>query len=94
MSFYTVSHWQAKTWDKEDESKANEKYVPMIMSLGAVSVKMCRTEELNFMVITEWSNSETAEKAAQKIAEVREQASEEFDNIMLSSHSGEVFASG
>ena len=93
MSFITVSHWEAKTWNKEDETKAKEKYVPMIMSMGAKSVKMCKTDELNFMVITEWSNGQVAKEAADKIASIREQASEEFDNIMISSHAGETFAS-
>ena len=58
MSFITVSHWEAKTWNKEDETKATEKYVPMIMSMGAKSVKMCKTDELKFMVVTEWPNGE------------------------------------
>ena len=31
MSFFTVSHWEAKTWNKEDEAKATEKYDPMIL---------------------------------------------------------------
>ena len=35
-----------------------------------------------------------AKEAADKIANVREQASEEFDNVMISSHAGETFASG
>ena len=94
MSFFTVSHWEAKTCNKEDEAKATEKYVPMILSLGANSVKMCKTEELKFMVITEWPNGAVAKEAADKIASVREQASEEFDNVMISSHAGETFASG
>ena len=94
MSFFTVSHWEAKTWNKEDEAKATEKYVPMILSLGANSVKMCKTEELKFMVITEWPNGVVAKEAAEKIASVREQASEEFDNVMISSNAGETFASG
>ena len=55
MSFYTVSHWEANSWDPEDEIKAKE--------------------------------------AAEKIAQIREQASEEFENTMLSSHMGTVFAS-
>ena len=93
MSFITVSHWEAKTWNKEDETKATKEYVPMIMSMGAKSVKMCKTDELNFMVITEWSNGKVAKEAADKIASIREQASEEFDNIMISSHAGETFAS-
>ena len=94
MSFFTVSHWEAKTWNKEDEAKATEKYVPMILSLGANSVKMCKTEELKFMVITEWPNEVAAKEAAEKIASVREQASEKFDNVMISSHAGEIFGSG
>ena len=93
MSFYTVSHWEANAWDPEDEVKAKEKYVPMIMSLGAVSVKMCKTEELKFMVITEWTDGGKAQEAAEKITHIREQASEEFENTMLSSHAGKVFAS-
>ena len=93
MSFYTVSHWEANTWDPDDEVKAKEKYVPMIMSLGANSVKMCKTDELKFMVITEWSDGAKAKEAAEKITQIREQASEEFENVMLSSHAGEVFAS-
>ena len=94
MSFFTVSHWEAQTLNKEDEAKATEKYVPMILSLGANSVKMCKTEELKFMVITECPNGDVAKEATEKIANVREQASEEFDNVMISSHSGETFASG
>ena len=93
MSIYTVSHWEANSWDPEDEIKAKEKYVPMIMSLGAVSVKMCKTDELKFMVITEWTDGDKAKEAAEKIAQIREQASEEFENTMLSSHMGTVFAS-
>ena len=46
------------------------------------------------MVITEWPNGAVAKEAAEKIASVREQASEEFDNVMISSHAGETFASG
>ena len=46
------------------------------------------------MVITEWPNEVTAREAAEKIASVREQASEEFDNVMISSHAGETFGSG
>ena len=32
-------------------------------------------------------------EAAEKITQIREQASEEFENVMISSHAGEVFAS-
>ena len=46
------------------------------------------------MVITEWLIRDVAKEVADKIAIVREQASEEFDNVIISSHSGETFASG
>ena len=94
MSFFTVSHWEAKTWNKENEAKANEKYIPMILSLGANSVKTCKTEELKFMVITERPNGAVAKEAAKKIARVREQDTKEFDNVMISCNAGETFASG
>ena len=35
MSFFTVSYWEAKTWNKEDGAKASEKYIPMILLFGA-----------------------------------------------------------
>ena len=47
---------------------------------------MCKNEELKFMVITEWLIRDVAKEVADKIAIVREQASEEFDNVMFSSH--------
>ena len=94
MSFFTVSQWEAKTWNKEDEAKATEKYVPVILSLGANSVKMCKTEDLKFMIITEWPNGGVAKEDSEKIASFREQDSEVFDNVMISSHAGETFASG
>ena len=40
-----------------------------------------------------WSDAEKAKEASEKITQIREQASEEFENVMLSSHAGEVFAS-
>ena len=46
------------------------------------------------MVITEWPSESVAKDAAEKIANVREQASEEIDNVMISSHAVETFALG
>ena len=39
------------------------------------------------------SLQEKAKEVAEKITQIRQQASEEFENVMLSSHAGEVFAS-
>ena len=54
---------------------------------------MCKTDDLKFIVVTEWPNGLVAKEAADKIASIRVQASEEFDNVMISSHAGETFAS-
>ena len=66
----------------------------MILSLGANSAKMCKTEQLKFMVITEWPNGAVAKEYAEKIASIREQISEKFENFIISSHANETFASG
>ena len=39
------------------------------------------------------TDGDKAKEAAEKISQIREQASEEFENTMLSSHMGTVFAS-
>ena len=63
------------------------------MSMGAKSVKMCKTDELNFIVTTELLNGRAENDAADKIASIRKQASEESDNTMISSYAGETFTS-
>ena len=45
------------------------------------------------MVITDWSNGQVAMETVDKIASIRQQASEEFDNSMISSHADETFVS-
>ena len=92
MSFIPVSHWESKTWNNENETKATEKYFPIIMSMLVKSVKMCKSDEQNFMVITEQSNGQVAKKATDKIASVKEEAFE-FNIIIISSYAGETFAS-
>ena len=93
MSFIPVSYWESKTWNKENETKATEKYVPMIMFVLVKFVKMYKSDELNIMVITEWTNGQVAKKSAVKIASIKEQAFEESNIIIISSHAGETFAS-
>ena len=43
----------------------------MILSVGANSVKMCKTDELKFMVVTEWSNGQVAKEAAELMYTIR-----------------------
>tara|TARA_B100000989_G_C19412934_1_gene415143 strand:+ start:610 stop:777 length:168 start_codon:yes stop_codon:yes gene_type:complete len=54
---------------------------------------MYKSDELNFMVITEWTNGQVAKKAGVKIVSTKEQAFEESNIIIISCHAGETFAS-
>ena len=43
------------------EALAREKYVPLVMSMGASSVKMVQTGEWSFAVITTYDSEETGQ---------------------------------
>ena len=78
MSYVTISLWNATEWSDEMEALAREKYVPLVMSIGASSVKMVQTGELSFAVITTYDSEENATIAQQRIAEIRAQATTEI----------------
>ena len=94
MSYVTISHWSATEWDETMEAIAAEKFVPMIMSVGASSVQMLRTGNLSMSVITQYADEATAMSAQQKIADIRAQAASEFPMKMDAAHGGSEFASG
>ena len=75
------------------EALAREKYVPLVMSMGASSVKVVQTGELGFAAILTYDSEETATAAQQRIAEIRAQAATEMPMKMGSSMQGGVFAS-
>jgi len=94
MAYSTVSNWTATEWNDELEAIARDKFVPLIKSVGASRVQMIRTGELNFSVVTEYSDEASANAAQAKIAEIREQAAQELPMTMSSSSAGAVFAQG
>ncbi|MGI9365788.1 MAG: hypothetical protein ACR2O8_11440 [Rhizobiaceae bacterium] len=91
MAYITVSHWACEIWNDELEAIARDKYIPLIMSVGASKAQMIRTGELAFCVVTEYSDGQAAQAAQERIAEIRSQAAEEMPMTMTSSHGGEVF---
>ena len=93
MSYVTISLWNATEWSDEMENLAREKFVPLVMSMDASSVKMVQTGELSFAVITTYDSEETATAAQQRIAEIRAQAATEMSMKIESSMRGGVFAS-
>ena len=94
MSYCTVSHWTTAEWNDEMEAIARDKFMPLIMSVGATRVQSIRTGDLSFCVVTEYSDEKTANDAQARIAEIRSQAASELPMTMTSSHAGEVFANG
>lgn len=94
MSYSTISLWDVTDWTDAHEALAREKFVPMIMSVGADRAQMVRTGDRSFCVITEYADAQKAEKAQQRIAEIRGQAAEELLMTMASASAGSVFAHG
>tara|TARA_B100001059_G_scaffold191332_1_gene194458 strand:+ start:495 stop:779 length:285 start_codon:yes stop_codon:yes gene_type:complete len=92
MGFVTVSHWSTTEMSDEMIQTAQDKFVPMIMSVGASSVQMVRTGALSMMVVTQFSDEATGVKAQEKIADIRSKAAKQFPMNMESSHAGSVMA--
>lgn len=93
MTYSTISHWTTTEWNDGLEAIARDKFVPLIMSVGASGVKMIRTGELSFSVVTEYSDEASANAAQERIAEIRAQAADELPMTMSASAAGGVFAS-
>lgn len=94
MAYFSVSHWEATDWTNEMEALARDKYVPMVMALGAQSVDMVRTGDLSFLVVTKYADEGTAESAQARIDAIRDEAAEELPMQMTGVHRGATFASG
>jgi len=92
MSYASVSNWTTTEWNDELEAMARDKFVPLIMSVGAIRVQMIRTGDLSFSVVTEYADESSASAAQTKIAEIRAQATEELPMTMSGAAAGDVFA--
>lgn len=94
MTYASVSNWTTTEWNDELEAVARDKFVPLIMSVGASRVQMIRTGDLSFSVVTEYADEATAIAAQAKIADIRAQASGELPMSMSSAADGSIFAAG
>ncbi len=94
MAYFSVSHWSATDWTAEMEALARDKYVPMVMALGAQSVDMVRTGDLSFLVVTKYADEAAADSAQARIDAIREEAAGELPMKMSSVHRGPTFANG
>ena len=94
MAYCTISIWTATEWTDEMEDLARTKFVPLVMGCGASSVNMVRTGDLNFSVVTTYSDAAACAAAQAKVADIRAQAKAELPMTMQGVSEGEVFAHG
>ncbi len=92
MAYAMISFWETTDWTDEMEALARDKFVPMIMSVGAERVSMVRTGENSFFVMTVFADQATGEAAQVRIADIRAKAAEELPMSMTSSEAGPIFA--
>lgn len=94
MAYATVSNWTTTEWNDELEAVARDKFVPLIMSVGASRVQMIRTGDHSFSVVTEYADEAAANAAQSRVADIRAQATEELPMTMSGVAAGGVFAHG
>jgi hypothetical protein len=94
MSYYSISHWETTDWTDEMEALARDKYVPMVMGLGAESVDMVKTGDLSFVIVTKYADAAAGEAAQVRTDEIREQATKELPMKMTDGQRGFTFARG
>jgi len=93
MAYVSVTHWTLTEWADDFATVGQDKFIPMIMSVGASAVQMVRTGDLALTVVTQYDSEETAIAAQQKIADIRATAASDFPMTMVSGHTGNVVAS-
>lgn len=94
MSYFSISHWDTTEWTDAMETIGRDKYVPLVMALGAQSVDMVKTGDQTFVVITKYADAAAGEAAQKRIDEIRDEAATELPMKMASVHRGTTFASG
>lgn len=92
MGYLTVSNWTTTEWTDALEAIARDRFLPLIMSAGASGVRMIRTGDLSFSVVTEYETEAGAAAAQAKIADIRARATEELPMTMNGASAGAVFA--
>jgi len=67
---------------------------PLIEPVGTIHVRMIRTGDLSFCVVTEYADAQTAEEAKGKTGEIRNQAATGPSMTMVYACGGGIFAQG
>ncbi|MFD1341096.1 hypothetical protein [Litorisediminicola beolgyonensis] len=92
MPFIVLSHWKTTDWTDELEALAQDTFVPMILAAGAVRVRMVRTGDRSFTVVTEYADAAAAEAAQEKIQAIRSKAATELPMSLDGTEGAMAFA--
>lgn len=92
MAYITLTHWTTEKLTDDMLAAANDKFIPMIIKVGASKVQIMRTGESSICVITRYKDAGTAVAAQQRIAHIRSQAASEFPMTIVSTQAGEIIA--
>ena len=80
--------------DDEMKETKQSKFIPMLMSLGAVNAYNIWTSETTAMQVTVFPDEAAKSSAMKKIAEIRSQGASEFSATMTKAEEGHVIAHG
>ena len=73
--------------------EAKQKFMPLILAIGADNVYMVRTSDSSVSVVTHFPNEDLGKAAMDKISAVREKAAEHFAMTLNSAHAGACLSS-
>ena len=93
IEFVTISHWDVPEVTDQMMGEAKQKFMPLILAIGADNVYMVRTSDSSVSVVTHFPNEDLGKAAMDKISAVREKAAEHFAMTLNSAHAGACLSS-
>ena len=91
--YATISHWEAKEINDEMIETMQNKFMPMLKSLGAINCYEIQTSANKVSIVTIYPDKKSKDEATEKINQIRSQGATEFDSTMITAEEGDVIAS-
>ena len=90
--YATISHWKANEINDEMIEIMQNKFMPMLKSLGALNSYEIKTSENTVSIVTIFPDKETKIAATERINQIRSQGASEFESTMIKAEEGEIIA--
>ena len=91
--YVTMSHWEASEMTDEMIETMQNKFMPMIKSLGADRCFEVQTSETTVTIVTVYPDEATKKAATEKIAEIRAQGADTLNATLVKAEEGPIVAS-